>query len=259
MRTSLLSLAMVGALSSIAVADVDRSYCLKLLRGESTNTVEPLSPGGGVVVAARFNPEEGCFDKQCHLPPAGTDPTLAASWHFEINDKQVEAVRTPLAPGLTLYETPKGVTKFRIQGEHENTEIKVGGNNPILAAPVVKRVFQVKEKRQLGGTFSSVVLLDKNRPPDALALIVYGSDGKARDWVPAPSGGVATDFGHDRDTCEYEYPGHVISQVGDKVRFAWVDRSGRLSPKSDEWEVIADTRMGAPPPKPPKKGLRPGF
>jgi hypothetical protein len=259
MRTSLWSFALLGALSSVAVADPSKDYCSRLLRGELKNSGEPLSPGGGVVVAAKFTPEGGCFDDACNLPPPGTDPTLEAAWHFEINDKQVEAVRTPLAPGLTLYEAPKGVSKFRIQGTHENTPIDVGGNKPTLDAPKIKRVFQVKEKRQLGGSFSSVIVLDNDRQRDTLALIVYGSDGKARDWVPAPHKDIAADFGHERDTCEYEYPGHVVTQVGDKVRFAWVDRSGRLSPKSDEWEVIADTRLKAPPPRPAKKGLRPGF
>jgi hypothetical protein len=197
------------------------------------------------------------IDERCHLPPPGTEPTLEE--HFEINDKQVEPVRTPLAPGLTLYETPKGVTKFKIQGAHENTPIDVRGNKPILDAPTIKRVFQVKEKRLGGGAFSNVIQFDGNKPRDALALIVYGSDGKARDWVLARDlGGNLPNFGNDRDTCEYEYPGHVISQVGDKVRFAWVDSSGRLSPKSDEWEVIADTRVHAAP-KPARQGLRPGF
>jgi hypothetical protein len=67
MRTSLWSLALVGALSSVAIADpIDRTYCSHLLRAEATNTVEPLSSGGGVVVAAKFNPEDGCFDESCH-------------------------------------------------------------------------------------------------------------------------------------------------------------------------------------------------
>lgn len=188
-----------------------------------TASVAAPVDGGGIVVGTQSVPYD--------LPEQGE--ALQKSWGFLTGRDISQPVTTVLAPGLVVYSAQRNT---RSTGElNDGTKViaKLTQTNDKvakLAAPRLVAIHQPTfgEKRYRPTT---TVTLDGTVPADAVAIVLFDAKHKARSWreVTAGDSEVAA---FARGRCEVVPNGTVESRIGDKVSVAWVDKYGRLSPKS---------------------------
>ena len=108
-----------------------------------------------------------------------------------------------------------------------------------LSAPELKAVVRTDTPSRRG-TFVRVTATFTAVPADALAVILYGGDGKpvARSWSRVTAGTVDVSM-YASGSCIVQPIGTIESAVGDNIAFAWVDRAGRVSAKSAPIKIKA--------------------
>lgn len=233
-----LAVGLVGLLLTFAIDPVAAGPCAQGGIALDILTKQPVAEGGGVVIAA--------------VPSFGVsvdEDLVQKAWRFESGAANTAAEPTiqVRAPGLAVYLLPVGTDDVNLvdAGGRVRARAKRATNQPLLAAPVVTKV--VRRSSKSGGrrpSFTDEVLatLDGKVPAGAVALVIYSADGAkpvARSWTR-----VGTDSAG--PIVVYSSPGRCQRDVGrspsavkSKVRLAWLDGSGRLSPMSKPLIVAA--------------------
>lgn len=172
--------------------------------------------GGGILVGAMPS----------HDGSGGlTDAALQPTWRFRISGKLVEPHPAPLAPGLAVYPVPAGAAAVLLEdADHaRQAEVTVAGDPTPLSAPRPTRAQTVTTAydgpRGRGATTRVDLELAEASPANAVGLITYGDDGKARVWVPVTKERTVT-VSRSPARCEPRIPGSLESATGDKLRFA---------------------------------------
>lgn len=102
-----------------------------------------------------------------------------------------------------------------------------------LGAPVVARIDLTESgDRMLGEYWQEHLFAKVKVPATAVALVVFDADGKvARTWGQVTPGtkGVVEAVLYSGGSCGWTPKGMYGASDGDRLRLAWLDRSGRLS------------------------------
>jgi hypothetical protein len=158
-----------------------------------------------------------------------TDDT--STWTFRVNDKDVAPVIEKLAPGLSVYRLPKGVTAAELtDGKTTLAKVTATTAKP-LPAPKVKRVeHSAPEPDERRGSSRTTVELVGNAPADAIAIVITDANGKALSFGRLAYGSGIQPYYHGR--CGVLPNDTVEPAVGQTVRVFWVDKYGQASAKS---------------------------
>lgn len=180
--------------------------------------VLPDAPGGAIVMLTSSSYDD-----------PGTDDTSA--WKLRVAGQTIAPVIDVLAPGLSVYRVPKGLTEAELT-DGTSTLAKIGARTgKPLPAPVVTSVTHSSPD---GGRYRSSRTTAEIRgdvPADAIAVVITDAKGTALSWgrVNVP-GAAVTPYFHGR--CGVLPNGTVGPKVGSRVRLFWVDKYGRASAKS---------------------------
>jgi hypothetical protein len=185
-----------------------------------------IPPDGGLLVAA-----DSTMD-------SASETLDTTKWRFSTKGKRrTKPVVTTLAPGLVRL-TPAGT---RLEDSKQHTLVTfTRGTTPVaaLVAPAVTSLTYTRGRRM-----TSVTAVLTTAPADGY-LVVFDAEGKTpRSWGHATSTTVAV---YSAGGCHVVAGGTVPSQAGDKVRLAWVDMFGRMSPLTDPIQIASDPN---PPPR----------
>jgi hypothetical protein len=199
-------------------------------------TASAVAPDGGVVVALMPSLDFG-----------GTGGVVAnKDWRFkDVNQLVVPAAIRTIAPGLAVYELPAtGGANVQLVDGAGKVVADVGramSKQAALGAPKLKAVVRKDSSTPPGPrsyTSSDVIArFAANAPGDAVAVVLFTADTHTPlSWTalavaPTPNEQIVY---HRPFRCESSVPGFVEASVGDHVVVAWLDKSGRLSPFSNE-------------------------
>ena len=169
---------------------------------------------------------------------------IAGPFRFHDVNADVEPELHTLAPGLDLYQAPAALgPDLQLAGVRFARQ--TGKAPALLPAPSVKRVEYVDQTRPNISHLEVRATLAGAAPAEALALVVFGvakSGTTPRSWTRAASGATTLAVYESPPKCSHDVAGTIISQVGDHVAFAWVDRTGRLSKLSATFTVARGKR-----------------
>lgn len=231
------SLVVVLALAT-AAADAD-AKCARVLLAPQVLTVarDPIAAGGGVLVGWTETTDDAAERFRGH------DPAVNADWGFLVRKRKVRPVIEPLAPGLAVYRAgaARGSVVLRDGDGARLGTFTVGASKApwAVAAPAVASVTTTTAMKHRGRTTMQVletsVAFDGAIPADAAAVIVYLVDGATRTpitWARVNGASGAVRVYRTPGRCGDEPDGLRAPAVGQQVELAWVDRGGRLSPRS---------------------------
>ena len=242
---------------SLAVSGVASAAPCRVL----TSAPELLQPGvviegGEAVVVGSGSSDNGGAS-------ADPDASRQPSWTFVTAGGKAAKVATrmePLAPGLARYIPARGSGILKVTTGERPTQVtlKPAAKGTIIAplrapAPTQFRFEAVPVPK---GNMDTVTADFRDAIPTAVvAVIVYGVDDN----------GVATPRSYERvynaktelviyrknsRSCAPAVPGRVASKAGDTVAIAWVDKLGRVSPRSAALNVVQTPRKWPPAPVP---------
>lgn len=161
------------------------------------------------------------------MPLPTGDPAVQTGWRV----RTVAGIETPslatLAPGLVVYRSAARSGRIELENDQGESLAWVRATRrkqPALAAPDVTSA----EVVFAGGTVHIGVELATKAPKEAIALVLADSKGTPRSWSLARPGWT-TQNAYAQNRCAVVPNGSVLSQAGEKVRFFWVDRAGRVS------------------------------
>ena len=190
-----------------------------------------LAPGGGVVIGWSAAGERGLQN--------------LSKWRLRSRNSKLKSRQTALAPGLavvTLGGKPRGVTLVDERGAKIAT-VAVEPTVPApLAAPTATALFErtYYSPRQ---SPRPALLADLAVPADAMIVLLYDASAPATDpaisWTLVSPGVQATLYAAP-GRCEEKPSGMRGVGAGGKVQLAWVDRLGRVSPRSASITVAPD-------------------
>jgi hypothetical protein len=208
-----------------------------------THARDEIPAGGGVLVGWQ---ESRDYDAGVR----NGDPAMNKAWKFRIRKRNLAAKATQLAPGLVVYaplKLPKGrqtgVQLIGAKGVKLGTYIFGARKKvPLLTdAPSVKKLTVTHTQDFRSTKTDGVVELDAPPPKGAYGLILYESSS---------SGATAIAWNQIIDSTAttitvYDGPGRCGAEPdtmrapagGAVVELAWVDRFGRLSPRSQQVTV----------------------
>lgn len=217
---------LVAAIALALPVDAHAKCAMPRLEPEVlTHAADAIPLGGGVLVGWRTSTD---WDK----PMFDGDPAVNKAWRFALRRRAIATTVKPLAPGLAVY-TPRK----RIGGKL--TLAKVGTftfsrrkGTFDAAAPAVKAVRTTSADRGRWRSVETVVELDAAPPGGALGLVVYGAGQGPITWGVADASSTTITVFDDDGRCEVHPPEMRAPVAGEKVEVAWVDRFGRLSPRS---------------------------
>jgi hypothetical protein len=167
---------------------------------------------------------------------------VVKDWRF-VDGKQrtAPAVKT-LAPGVEVLQ-PAGTLLQDANGGKLLGFSRAKTATSVLDAPSVSAVVRNASAAGRRIVETLVVQLQTTAPADRL-LVVFDQAGKvARSWGHG-TGSTKTVAVFSKGDCALVAEGTADSQVGDEVRLAWVDMSGRLSKLSPEVKVTTTTPVG---------------
>jgi hypothetical protein len=189
-----------------------------------------IAAGGGILVGSQTS-----FGSNA----VGAEDAINKSWRFSDGTKQHEPVLVTLAPGLVVYQPPKGVTGALtlVDGKTEHAKFEVTADAPVLlAAPDLKSVVRTEVPVRYGGSrFEVTARFKAAAPKGTIAVVVFAVTKRgnvARSWASIGEGATTGQVAGTAGRCDPGVPGEVISKVGEKVVLAWVDAHGRLSAPS---------------------------
>ncbi|HEY5925823.1 MAG TPA: hypothetical protein VIV11_29250 [Kofleriaceae bacterium] len=179
--------------------------------------------GGGVITTFRYGAGDGAGSE---LVANGT------------------TLRTPIQVGarLHVYAPPAGVKEIEVRvGGRTARKLAVVAAPAALAAPKLKTVSSNAPKprrtravaQQAIDSTQMIVTLTAAPPDDAFALLAYVGRSKTtmpRAWIPVQKGVTAYTVQTGGKACAGGTADPTF--VGDHLRFAWLDRGGRVSAMS---------------------------
>lgn len=192
-----------------------------------TPTGAKIAKGGGVIVAT-VQSGKGTTD----------DASIQPAWRWKVGSNYVRPTHTTRAPGLTVYTLPAGAKLLVNDARTRMADVVAGDDAKLLAAPKLSAARDeatlVQQTSGVSFIYHTLELELTERPPDdALALVIYGADGVARDWLRVDSDRQQHySLSYAGNRCATPVPGRVASTAGDKLTFAWIDSSGRPSAMS---------------------------
>jgi hypothetical protein len=201
-----------------------------------------IPAGGGVLVGWQES-----RDYDAGLSGSG-DPAMNPGWKFRVRKRNLAARATQLAPGLVVYtpvRLPKGrqigVQLIGAKGVRIGT-FKFGKKTPgITEAPSPKTLTVTHRQNFRSTKTDGVVELDAPPPKGAYGLVMYevtASGAPAIAWGPVMDSAATTITVYDGPgRCGTEPDGMRAPAGGAVVELAWVDRFGRLSPRSAQVTV----------------------
>jgi hypothetical protein len=213
----------------LATQDLATAKCAMPKVGSQvlTATGAKVAADGGVLVGS-----QNSWD----IEIGGAEDAINKTWRFSDGKKQYEPVLVTIAPGLVVYQPPKGVTGTLtlLDGTTERAKLDRIADTPgKLAAPAIKSVKQMRVEERYGGfRFELHATLKTTMPKGAIAIVVFGvtkTGTVARSWAAATEGQTKAQVAGSAGRCDPGVPGEVMSKVGEKVVLAYVDASGRLS------------------------------
>jgi len=169
---------------------------------------------------------------------------LVKDWRFVDGKQRTAPAVKALAPGVEVLQ-PAGTLLQDAKGGKLLGFSRAKAATRVLDAPGVSAVVR---NRAAGGqriVETLVVQLDATAPADRL-LVVFDKDGKvARSWGRG-IGSTKNVAVFSKGGCALVADGTADSQVGDEVRLAWIDMSGRLSRLSPAITVTTTIPEGPP-------------
>jgi hypothetical protein len=191
------------------------------------NQADPIPAGGGILVG--YTQGQG-FE--------GTDPSSHAEWKLKVKKKRVRVTLTTLAPGLTVYraraKTKGKATLVDGHGKKLGTYAFTGKKQPFsVAAPGVQSLTTTTTTGSRGGPYThSMITLDAKPPAGAYALIIYdGATALTWAFVEGVEQTAFNVYGSP-GRCGAQPAGMTAPYAAQNIEAAWVDRFGRLSPRS---------------------------
>ncbi len=168
---------------------------------------------------------------------------MSVTWQFGRRDEPVHldhaVAATSIAPLLTVLPTPARTTEleFRDPAGTRVRHFTVAAAPPPLAPPAIAKVTSTAPSQKSlalprPGMPSMTAVFDLAGPPpaDAYALIVYDASKTARSWFAVSTDRTSYTVVTGGKGCY----GSTVSPMwqGETLRFAWLDRGGRLSAMS---------------------------
>lgn len=190
-----------------------------------------LSPDGAVIAAWSPTGERGLHD--------------LAKWQLRLRGKRVKTTVTTLGPGLiALTPSRRGRGLALVDGRGKAVApVTVDANRAApLAAPTATALFArtYYSPRQAP---RDAILADLAVPADAVIALLYDASAPATDpaisWTRVAPGVQATLYAAP-GRCEEKPSGMRGVPVGGEVQLAWLDRFGRVSPRSAPIKVAPD-------------------
>jgi len=173
------------------------------------------------------------------------DAAKAPTWTFTGKSKAKAKVRV-IGPGLAVYEPPAGGV-WSLQDGKGKTSIKVevGPDARAPAAPVVRTV-QYRSANSRRGTYQNVNAEVTGQPPDGVvALLAYDEKGAVLSWGKInrgdPAAKTTTIALWFSGSCTVLPNGTRAIGPDQKIKLAWLDASGQVSP------MVAATVVNASP------------
>ncbi len=164
-------------------------------------------------------------------PTGGLSGTPAGPLKFHDVNAELDPVIHAIAPGLDLYQAPAASgPELQLGGTHFKRQ--TGKAPDVLAAPIVTRVERIDDNSPNRSHLEVRATLKIGAPATALALVVFGvakAGNTPRSWVRVTPGATTLAVYGSAPKCSAEAPGTILSAAGDRVAFAWVDQTGRLS------------------------------
>jgi hypothetical protein len=213
-------LAFVSAALFAVTPDADAKCAMQHLVAQ----VQPETSNGAIVMTISAS----------YGDPRNDD---TSTWKLHADGKDVAPVIDVLAPGLSVYRLPKGVTEGElIDGTKTLVKISATTAKP-LPAPKVKRVKHSEpEPGERKGSSRTTVDLVGDVPADAIAIVITDAKGKAMSFGRLAYGAGLDPYYHGR--CGVLPNGTVEPKVGQSVHVFWVDKYGQASAKSAAIKVV---------------------
>lgn len=181
-----------------------------------------------------------------YQPQAADEPQrgLVKDWRLVDGAQRTAPRVTPLAPGLERLQ-PVGTQLVDGKGASLLRFSAAKAAGPVLDAPAATAVVRTTSEAGRRRMRVVSVALATAAPADRI-LVVFDKAGKvARSWGRGNGSPKVAVFGS--GGCTLVANGTIESQVGDEVRLAWVDRTGRLSGLSAPITVTTTDRLGPGP------------
>lgn len=160
----------------------------------------------------------------------GTDDVSA--WKLRDGGKDIAPVIEVLAPGLSVYRLPKGVSTAELtDGTKALATITATAGAKPLRAPKVTSVKHSKASDAMRKRSSrTTVTIAGDVPAGAIAIVITDAKGTPMSFGRITQGGGLDPYYHGR--CGVLPDGTVEPLVGKTVRLFWVDKYGQASAKS---------------------------
>ena len=162
------------------------------------------------------------------------DSAKAAKWTFAGTSKTPAKVRV-IGPGLAVYEPP-AAGAWTLQDDKGKASIRIdaGADAKAPPAPVVKAV-QYRSSNSRRGTYQNVSAELAGQPPaGVVALLAYDEKGAVLSWGRINPGDPAAKSTHIAiwfsGSCTVLPNGTRAIGPDQKIKLAWLDASGQVSP-----------------------------
>jgi hypothetical protein len=158
-------------------------------------------------------------------------------WKLHVDGRAIAPKIDSIAPGLSLY---------RVGGKTGTLELQDGARKSLATgkataasrtpfpAPVVKKLTYSPSGYHRNEAVTAE--LDGAVPGGAIAIVMMDDKGTPRSFGLVVAGRPVTPFLH--TYCGTLPNGTLGSKPGDKVKVAWLDEAGRLSPASKVIEIV---------------------
>ena len=228
------SFAIVLALSAVSLAPraADAGACARpeIPPAPLTPDGAKLAKGGGVVMQME-------------------DSAKAPRWTFAgtttATTKATTKIRV-IGPGLAVYEPP-AAGAWTLQDDKGTPSIKVesGADAKAPPAPALKAVKYASSTNRRGQSTNVTVEINGQPPASAVALLAYDDKGAVMSWGKVWAGDPASKVSqfaiYYSGSCTVLPNGTRAINPSDKIKLAWLDASGQVSP------MVAATVVDATP------------
>lgn len=247
--TSVKSIALLSvSLLSVAIGPANAAPCRPLhnvARVLTPNDAAIAHDGGVLVMATPETPG----DNQVIADGSG-DAAQQPTWKLVQRKRNIRTMMTVLAPGLVRYDVVgNNIGAQRLVGPLGKVLISYVRNSAAakadrVAAPDVSSVESASYGDDRRRTITYTANFGTAAPSGTVAAVIYGQDPatsaeQAWRWTVVPQG--ATTFVIERQgrSCGAPTVGTVALSASSIVSVAWVDASGRLSPRSKPIKITA--------------------
>lgn len=241
-----LGVALAAALV-LAPLEVDAKCAMAVMQHVVvTHAADEIPAGGGVLIGWEQS-------REYEAGARSGDPAMNKGWKFRVRKRNLAAKATQLAPGLVVY-TPLRLAKGRQAGVQliGAKGVKIGtftfgsktskkATRAITDAPSPRSLKVIHSRDGRSMKTDGVVELDTAPPKGAYGLILYevtASGATAIAWNLVIDSAATTITVYDGPgRCGAEPDTARAPAGGAVVELAWVDRFGRVSPRSKQVTV----------------------